>query len=56
MFGKEPTVETTHGGLECGILFGKKNDLEYYYDRPRIIGDYHGQAPMLWCTYALLCK
>ena len=26
------------------------------YDRPRIIGDYHGQAPMLWCTYALLCK
>ena len=31
-------------------------NLQYYYDRPRIIGDYHGQAPMLWCTYALLCK
>ncbi|MCD7898760.1 MAG: glycoside hydrolase family 88 protein [Bacteroides sp.] len=31
-----------------------KNDRQYYYDRPRIMGDYHGQAPMLWCTYALI--
>ena len=31
-----------------------KNDRQYYYDRPRKIGDYHGQAPMLWCAYALL--
>ena len=23
-------------------------------DRPRIAGDYHGQAPILWCAYALL--
>ena len=30
MFGKEPTVETTHGGLECGILYGKKNDLHFF--------------------------
>lgn len=32
---------------------------EYYYDRKRRTGDYHGQAAMLWCTYALLnnhCK
>ena len=28
MFGVEPTVETTHGGLECGILFDKKPDLD----------------------------
>ena len=34
----------------------KKNDLQYYYDRPRITGDYHGQAPMLWCAFALLEK
>lgn len=34
----------------------KKNDLQFYYNRPRITGDYHGQAPMLWCTYALLCE
>ena len=32
----------------------KKNDLQYYYDRPRNTGDYHGHAPYLWCTVALL--
>lgn len=32
----------------------KKNDLQYYYDRPRITGDYHGQAPILWAASALL--
>ena len=41
---------------EVCVGTGKKNDLQYYYTVPRIIGDYHGQAPMLWCTYALLCK
>ena len=34
----------------------KKNDLQYYYDRPRRTGDYHGQGPVLWCTVALLEK
>jgi rhamnogalacturonyl hydrolase YesR len=33
---------------------GTKNDRQYYLDRPRITGDYHGQAPMLWCATALL--
>jgi unsaturated rhamnogalacturonyl hydrolase len=33
---------------------GKKNDLQYYLDRPRLTGDLHGQAPMLWCATALL--
>ncbi len=28
MFHAEPKVETTHAGLECGILFGKKPDLD----------------------------
>lgn len=28
MFGKELRTETTHGGLECGILFDKKPDLD----------------------------
>jgi len=31
-----------------------KNDLQYYYDRPRKTGDFHGQAPILWCAAALL--
>lgn len=33
---------------------GKKNDLQYYLDRPRLTGDLHGQAPVLWCATALL--
>ena len=32
----------------------KKNDRQYYLDRKRITGDMHGQAPLLWCTAALL--
>jgi unsaturated rhamnogalacturonyl hydrolase len=33
---------------------GKKNDFQYYLDRKRLTGDLHGQAPMLWCAWALL--
>ncbi len=33
---------------------GKKNDHQYYLDRPRLNGDPHGQAPMLWCVNAML--
>ena len=33
---------------------GKKNDLEYYFSRARRTGDFHGQAPVLWCASALL--
>jgi len=32
----------------------KKNDLKYYLDRKRNVGDLHGQAPVLWCASALL--
>jgi rhamnogalacturonyl hydrolase YesR len=32
----------------------KKSDRQYYYNRPRSTGDYHGQAAMLWCVNALL--
>lgn len=32
----------------------KKNDLRYYLDRKRNVGDFHGQAPVLWCASALL--
>lgn len=32
----------------------KKNDRQYYLDRGRILGDMHGQAPVLWCATALL--
>jgi len=33
---------------------GKKDNYEYYMHRTRIIGDLHGQAPLLWCASALL--
>ena len=41
---------------EVCVGTNKKNDKQYYYDRPRAIGDYHGQAPYLWCAAALLEK
>ena len=33
---------------------GKRNDLQHYLNRPRVAGDTHGQAPMLWSANALL--
>ncbi len=32
----------------------KKDDLEYYLERKRRTGDFHGQAPVLWAASALL--
>jgi hypothetical protein len=32
----------------------KRNDLQYYFNRKRNTGDLYGQAPILWCTTALL--
>ncbi|MDM1296214.1 glycoside hydrolase family 88 protein [Sphingobacterium sp. N143] len=34
----------------------RKNDYQYYLDRKQKTGDMHGQAPILWCAYALLKK
>lgn len=34
----------------------RKNDYQYYLDRKQKTGDMHGQAPLLWCAYALLKK
>ena len=31
-----------------------KNDRDHYLQRKRIVGDLHGQAPVLWCAAALL--
>lgn len=39
---------------EICVGTNKKNDERYYYDRPRHTGDYHGQAPYLWCAAALM--
>jgi unsaturated rhamnogalacturonyl hydrolase len=39
---------------EVCVGTGTKNDLQYYLDRPRSVGDFHGQAPILWSASALL--
>ncbi|AXY78707.1 glycosyl hydrolase [Paraflavitalea soli] len=41
---------------EVCVGTNKKNDKQYYYDRPRSKGDYHGQAAYTWCVGALLEK
>ena len=32
----------------------KKGDYNYYLNRPQRTGDLHGQAPLIWCAFALL--
>lgn len=39
---------------EICVGTGKNPNEQFYYDRPRKVGDFHGQAPLLWCSYALL--
>lgn len=39
---------------EICIGTNKKNDYQFYLNRPKVVGDLHGQAPVLWCATALL--
>lgn len=39
---------------EVCVGTGKVNSVQFYLDRPRSVGDLHGQAPMLWLANALL--
>jgi rhamnogalacturonyl hydrolase YesR len=39
---------------EVCVGTGAGDNLKYYLDRPRSIGDLHGQAPILWSASALL--
>ena len=49
-----PYIDEEGDVREVCVGTNKKNDKQYYYDRPRIAGDYHGQAPYLWCATALM--
>lgn len=51
-----PYIDERNNVTEVCVGTGKKNDKQYYYDRPRLAGDFHGQAPYLWCAAALLEK
>jgi rhamnogalacturonyl hydrolase YesR len=33
---------------------GAADDRQHYINRKSLTGDLHGQAPMLWCAYALV--
>ena len=33
---------------------GQSQDVNYYLERPKTTGDFHGQAPVLWFAYRLL--
>jgi unsaturated rhamnogalacturonyl hydrolase len=33
-----------------------QNNREHYINRPRCVGDLHGQAPLIWCAMALVRK
>ena len=47
-------VDQNHDVTQVCQGTDKKDDLQYYYDRKRVTGDLHGQAPMMWAATALL--
>jgi rhamnogalacturonyl hydrolase YesR len=51
-----PYINSNNDVTNICVGTGKKNDFNYYLDRPKMTGDYHGQAPYLWCAAALLEK
>jgi len=48
-----PYINADGDVTEVCVGTNKENNRQYYYDRPRITGDYHGQAPFIWCAFAL---
>lgn len=50
------TVRLQPDGLLSDICVGtgQSADAQYYLDRPKVTGDLHGQAPLLWFAHALL--
>ena len=49
-------VDQNHDVTQVCEGTGKKDSLEYYYQRKRRTGDFHGQAPVLWTAGALLAN
>ncbi len=41
---------------EVCVGTGQSQDVNFYLNRPRVTGDLHGQAPLLWFTCSLLEK
>lgn len=49
-------IDQNHDVTQVCEGTGKKNDMNYYYQRRRRTGDFHGQAPVLWAADALLSE
>ncbi len=49
-----PFINSKGDVREVCIGTGIGNDIKHYLDRPRITGDFHGQAPVLWSAWAWL--
>jgi rhamnogalacturonyl hydrolase YesR len=49
-------IDDTGAVRDVCVGTNQKDDTQYYLDRPRATGDLHGQAPVLWCAWALLEK
>ncbi len=49
-------IDDTGAVRDVCVGTNQKDDTQYYLDRPRATGDLHGQAPILWCAWALLAK
>lgn len=47
-------IDETGAVHDVCVGTNQKDDTQYYLDRPRATGDLHGQAPILWCAWALL--
>lgn len=47
-------LDATGAVRDVCVGTNQKDDTQYYLDRPRATGDLHGQAPILWCAWALL--
>ncbi len=41
---------------EVCVGTGQSKDTNFYLTRPRVTGDLHGQAPILWFAYSLLAN
>ncbi len=39
---------------EVCVGTGQSTDINHYLTRPRVAGDLHGQAPLLWFAYSLI--
>jgi len=49
---REVCIGTNKANQEVGPDLNTQ--MKYYLDRPRRVGDLHGQAPLLWSATALL--